>query len=167
MAISAADVKTYLSGGTSNADPNASIGGKQSSTQWAGGTLHDLFDVISGDENAGSVVDYRCVFYKNTHASLSTSAGKLWIQSEVSGGASLAIGLSGAGKNADAASPANETTAPSGVSFSAPTTKAAGIAMPDLAPGDSIAVWFRRTAANSAAVNNDGATVRFEFDTPA
>lgn len=167
MAISASDVKTYLSGGASNSDVNASLGGAKSSTAWTGGTLHDLFDVVTGDENAASDVEYRCVYIQNGHGSLATSAGKLWIQSQVSGGATLAIGLDPAGKNATAATAANENTAPAGVSFSAPTDKASGLSMPDLSAGDYIGVWFRRTAANSAALDADGATVRFAFDSPA
>ena len=167
MAISASDVKTYLSGGSSNSNVNASLGGAKSSTLWTGGTLHDLFDVVSGDENAASDVEYRCVYFENGHATLATSAGKLWIQSQVSGGAALAIGLDPAGKNATAATAADENTAPAGVTFSAPTDKASGLTMPDLSAGDYIGVWFRRTAANSAALDADGATVRFAFDSPA
>ena len=50
---------------------------------------------------------------------------------------------------------ANETTAPAGVSFSAPTTKASGLAMgANLAAQNVKAYWVRRTATNSAAVNN-------------
>ena len=51
MAIAAGDINTYLSGGASNSDPDASLGGAKSSTEWTGGTLHDLFDAVSGDEN--------------------------------------------------------------------------------------------------------------------
>lgn len=165
MAIEATDIDTYLSGGASNSDPNASLGGAKSSTAWTSGSLHDLFDKVTGDENAASDVEYRCVYYQNGHGSLTTDEGKLWIESQVAGGAALAIGLDPAGKNATAAVASDENTAPAGVSFSAPTDKAGGLTMPDLDAGDYIAVWFRRTAANSAAKDADGATVRFAFDT--
>jgi hypothetical protein len=57
VAITASDLQTRLSGGGANADPNASLGGVMSSTAWAGGVLHDLFDVVTGDENAASEVE--------------------------------------------------------------------------------------------------------------
>lgn len=167
MAIAASDINTYLSGGAANSDPDASLGGAKSSVEWTGGSLHDLFDAVSGDENAESDVEYRCVYYQNDHATLTTSAGKLYISSETASGADLAIGLDPAGASATATTIADEDTAPAGVTFTSPTTKAAGITMPDLAPGAYIGVWFRRTAANTAAIDNDGATVRFSFDSPA
>lgn len=165
MAIVAGDIDSYLSGGASNSDVNASLGGAKSSTAWTGGTLHDLFDKVTGDENAASDVEYRCVYYQNNHATLSTDNGKLFVQSQVSGGASIAIGIDPAGKNATAVVAADEDTAPSGVSFSTPTDRDNGLTIPDLDPGDYIAVWFRRTAANSAAKDADGAVVRFALDT--
>lgn len=167
MPIVASDLKWYLSGGSGNTDPNAALGGARSTTQWAGGVLHDLFDAVSGDENAASDVEYRCVYVRNEHATLTATAGKLWIVSEVSGGTSLALALAGEGVNGTAEVVANENTAPVGEVFTAPTTKAAGLTMPDLAPNAFQAVWVRRTAANTAAVNADGGTLRVEFDTAA
>jgi hypothetical protein len=155
------------------ADPNASLGKYISTTLWAGGSLHDLFDAISGDENAASDVEYRCVFVHNSHASITWVAPVVWVASEVAGGASVAIGVdttaaSAIGSaSAQAVTIANESTAPAGVSFSAPTTKGTGIALGDIPAGQCRAVWIRRTAANSAALNNDGATIQFEGDTTA
>jgi hypothetical protein len=127
-----------------------------------------VFDDVSGDENAASDVEYRCVFVRNEHATLTATAGKTWILSEVSGGTTLSIALTTSAKNTAAEGPvANENTAPTGPTFSAPTTKSAGITIPDLAPNDYIAVWIRRTAANTVAVNADGGTLRYEFDTTA
>jgi hypothetical protein len=168
MAITSSDIHWYLSGGSGNTDPNASLGGARSTTAWAGGVIRDLFDDVSGDENAASDVEYRCVFVRNEHATLTATAGKTWILSEVSGGTTLSIALTTSAKNTAAEGPvANENTAPTGPTFSAPTTKSAGITIPDLAPNDYIAVWIRRTAANTVAVNADGGTLRYEFDTTA
>lgn len=168
MPIASSDIKWYLSGGAGNADPNASLGGARSTTAWAGGVIRDLFDDVSGDENAASDVEYRCVYIRNEHATLTATAGKLWLLSEVSGGTTLAIALTTSAKNANAEGPvANENTAPTGPTFTAPTTKGAGITIPDLSNNDFIAVWIRRTAANTVAVNADGGTFRYEFDTTA
>lgn len=156
------------------ADPNDSIGGFMSTTAVTDATDNNLFDDITGPENAALTVDYRCVFVLNDHATLPLTAAKVFLQAEVAGGADIAIGLDPAGvvargsASAQAASPADEETAPAGVTFSAPTTFAAGIALPaDLAADECIAVWIRRTATDSAALNADGVTPRIEGSTAA
>lgn len=167
MAIVTTDISTYLSGGGANSDPNASIGGAKSSTEWNGGTLHDLFDIITGDENAAETVDYRCIYLQNDHGSLTWEDVVAWISAQTAGGADLAIGLDPAGIDGTAASPADEETAPAGVTFSTPTSKETGLSIGDMAAGEYQAIWLRRTATDSAAVDNDGATLSFAGDTAA
>jgi len=152
-------------------DPNASLGKYISTTQLADATLNALFDDVTGDENAASTVDYRCVFIHNSHATLTLIGPKLWVSSEVAGGTNVAIGLDTTAASAVGASSAqalqiaNETTAPAGVSFSTPTSKGAGLSVGDIGPGQVKAFWVRRTATNSAALSNDGATFSIEGDT--
>lgn len=181
MAIVEADLKYKLSttagtAGNQNAqaDPNASLGKYISTTEMdLVTTLGNLFDDVTGDENAASDVEYRCLFVHNSHATLTLQGPVVWISSEVAGGASVAIGVDPAGASpigqaaAQAAQVADESTAPAGVAFSAPTSKGTGLALGDLAAGECIAVWVRRTAANSAALDDDGATLRAEGDTAA
>ena len=172
MPIVAGDIQTRLSGGSGNSNANASLGGVMSSTAWTGGTLHDLFDVITGDENAASDVEYRCIYVRNNHGSLTWLSPVVWISAQTAGGAALAIGLDPAGvgngsTTGVATTVANENTAPAGVTFTTPTTKGAGLAITDLDAGEAAAVWLRRTAANTAALDDDGATLSFEGDTPA
>ena len=167
MAIVSTDITFPLSGGSGNSDPNLALGGAVSTTVWAGGTLHDLFDIITGDENAASTVDYRCVYVKNTHGSLTWEAVKLWISAETAGGASISIGLDPAGVNSVGTTIANENAAPSGVTFTAPTTKGTGLSIGNIPAGQYQAIWIRRTAANSSAIDNDGATLTAEGDTAA
>ena len=129
---------------------------------------------MSSAENATSTVDYRCFFVKNIHATLTAQSVAVYLLLGDRGGASIAIGAptppqrprrdSG---SAQAATIANETTAPAGVTFSAPTTDGAGIAVGDLAPGQVRAVWVRRTAANTSALTGDGVTFGVGFDTAA
>lgn len=180
MPITATDLKFKLSVNTSpgnanaQANPNDSIGGYMSSTELVDATLNNLFDDVTGDENAASDVEYRCMFIHNDHATLALQSPKIWISSEVAGGASVAIALDGTGVTPEAQSGtpqaeriANESTAPSGESFSAPTTKETGLAPANLTANSCLGLWVRRTAANSAALNNDGATIRVEGDTAA
>lgn len=181
MAISISDILYKLSIKTGSAgnsaaqpDPNASLGKYISTTQLSGTALNNLFDDVSGDENAASESEYRCIFIHNAHASLTLQSPKVWLQSEVSGGAAIAIATddiaaSAIGSaSAQAAQVTNEDTAPTGVgAFSSPTTKGTGLSLGDLAPGTCRAVWLRRTTANTAALNNDGVTLRIEGDTGA
>lgn len=177
MAISSSDllikfsVKTGSAGNSTAGTASGSLGKYISTTEITDNTLNNLFDNISGDENYASTVDYRCIFIHNAHASLSLTSTYVWISAEVAGGASIAIGLDPAGAtaigsaSAQAAEVTNETTAPAGVSFSAPTSKGSGLSIGTLQAGYCYAVWVRRTAANSSALDSDGATIKFEGDT--
>lgn len=179
MAITAADVLFKLSVNTGPGDstaqptPTDSLGGFMASTQIVDATTLNLFDKITGDENLASTVDYRCMFVHNSHATLTWENVKAWISAEVAGGASVAIGLDPAGvvnhnaATAMAARLANELAVPAGVTFTAPTTKTAGLAPGNVGPGQAFAIWVRRTAANTVAVDADGCTIHAEGDTPA
>lgn len=179
MAITASDILFKLSttagsaGNSQAGTPAGSLGKYISTTQITDASLNNLFDDVSGDENAASDVEYRCYFVHNNHGSLTWLAPKVWISSEVGGGAAAAIGIDPAAASAigsasaQAAQIADESSAPGGVSFSAPTTKGTGLSLADLPPGQCRAIWVRRTAANTGAVDNDGVTIRVEGDTAA
>ena len=181
MPIASTDIKYKLSiktgtAGNQNAqgNPNNALGKYISTTEVSGTSLNNIFDNISGAENAASTVDYRAIFIHNAHATLTLQAPVVWLLSEVSGGANIAIAIDNlaasaiGSSSAQAAEIANETTAPSGVgSFSSPTTKGAGLALSDIPAGQCRAVWMRRTATNSAALSADGVTLRVEGDTAA
>ncbi len=179
MPISSSDilrkysVKTGSAGNTTAGTAAGSLGKFISTTQITDATLNNLFDDVSGDENAALEAEFRAEFVHNNHASLTLQAPKVWISAEVAGGANVAIGIdttaaSAIGSaSAQALEVANEDTAPTGVTFSSPTTKAAGLDLADLAAGNCRAIWWRRTTTNSAALNNDGATVRVEGDSAA
>ena len=98
MPIVSSDIVFRLSttagsaGNTTAGTPNGSLGKYVSTTTITDATLNNLFDDISGDENAASTVDYRCVFVFNNHASLVLQSPVLWISAEVAGGANTAIG---------------------------------------------------------------------------
>ena len=178
MAITATDILFKLSvvaaaGNTTAGTPATSLGDQISTTQITDATLNNLFDDVTGDENAASDVEYRCIFVHNAHATLTWQTVVVWLSAEVGAGANAAIAIDGVAASAIGAAVAqadevaNENTAPTGESFSSPTTKATGLALGDLAAGNCRAVWVRRSAANSAALNNDGVTVRAEGDTAA
>lgn len=179
MAITASDILFKLSttagsaGNSNTSTPAASLGKYISTTQITDATLHNLFDVITGDENAASDVEYRCLFVHNNHGTLTLQSPVVWISSEVSGGAVAAISVDATAASAigsasaQAKQVADESTAPSSQTFTAPTSKGTGIALGDIAAGSCKAIWIRRTAANTSALDNDGVTIRVEGDTAA
>jgi hypothetical protein len=163
---------TAGSAGNSNTGTaNASLGKYISTTAWAGGSANDLFDDISGAENAASTVDYRCIFVHNSNASNALQNAVVYLSAETAGGASIAVGADTtaasalASASAQALTIANETTAPSGVSFSSPTTVGTGVSLGSIPSGQVKAFWIRRTASNSAALSNDGVTIAVAGDT--
>lgn len=164
-------VKTGTAGNTTAGTPNGSLGKYVSTTQITDAVDNNLFDDITGDENAASTVDYRAEAVHNSNASLTLQGTKAWISAEVAGGASIAIAVDTTAASAVGATAAQlleiatETTAPTGLTFASPTTKAAGVTLGDIPAGNVKGLWWRRTAANTAALNADGATVRVEGDT--
>lgn len=167
-------VVTGAAGNTTAGTAAGSQGKYISTTPIQDATLDNLFDDVTGDENAASNIDYKCLFIHNNHATLTLQRAVVWLASEVAGGANTAIATDNIGvtavgaATAQAALIANEDTAPTGVSaYGSPTTKAAALSLGDIPAGSVVAIWVRRTATNSAAQNNDGVTLRVEGDTAA
>lgn len=179
MPIVAGDILfkyTTTAGSAGNTTAGVALGslGKYiSTTQITDATLNNLFDDVTGDENAALDVEYRCFMVHNNHATLTLLSPVVWISAEVSGGTNIAISVDSTAASAVGASAAqakqvaDESTAPSTQTFTSPTSKGTGLALADLPPGQVKAIWVRRTATNSSALNNDGATIRVEGDTNA
>lgn len=180
MPITTSDIKFLLStksgaaGYTeAQADPNASLGKYCSTTPWAGGVLHDLFNKVTGAENAASTSEYRCVFIWNDHATLTAEGVVLWISAQTPLGVDFTVGLDTTATSdkaqvaAQALEVADVSTAPVGVTFSAPATEGAGLVIGDLAPGEVKAIWIKWTAADRAALDNDSCTLSYSLDTAA
>jgi len=161
MPILTTDIKYKLSGGAANADPLASIGGVKSSVD-SSSTIFD--DVTSGEASSGDV-EYRLVYIHNGHATLSYQNAAVWIQTQTpSASTDVAIGLAAAGLNATETAVANENTAPAAVTFSAPSTFAAGLALGSIPAGQHYGVWIRRTINAGAASAADSFTLRVQGD---
>ena len=170
------------SGNSSSGTAGSSWGNYISSTQISNTPLDNLFTDITGAENAASQVDYACVFiHNNTSSGNSMLNTVAWLPLSlyVSGGATISLAADtfsasaiGSGSQQAVKITAN-TNAPAGVSgWVSPTNTAPsypsytnGIQLGTIAPGYCIAVWIRRTATNSAPVNNDGFTIEIDLDT--
>jgi hypothetical protein len=169
MPIVASDITYQLSGGEANADPDASLGGVISSEEIVDAELHNLFDVVSGDESAAGDTEYRCIYVLNNHATLAMLNTKLWIQSaSASEDSTETVGLGSSAISGTEQTVANESTAPSAVTFSAAANEGAALAIGDIPAGGHKAIWIRRVIAEGAsAANNVSMTLRTKCETAA
>jgi len=173
--IAEADLEWRLSvaaaaGDTDPSTPAASLGDQVSTTVITTAQLGNLFDTVTGAESSAGVVDYRCLFVLNNHATLTLLGATVSITGQTAGGASIDIALDDiaacakGAATAQAALIASETTAPTGVGAFGTTDLAVG----DLDAGEVRAVWLRRTVpAGTSALNLDSVTLRVAGDTAA
>lgn len=165
MSVLSSDIKVYLSGGASNDNPNASLGGAVSSTEIVDDTLHNLFDEVSGAEHLVGSTEYRALFVKNDSAETAYNV-KVFIDSNTTGvDSSLEIG-----KEATIGSPkqtiANETTAPTDITFSTADGVGNAIVLGDMTAGTYYMVWLKRIiSAGETPQANDTAVIKFYVDT--
>lgn len=169
MAVLNTEIKFYLSGGAANSDANASLGGAKSSTEITSAQLHNLFDVVTSAEASAGDTEYRCIYVENTNGTDSLLSSAAYISSNTpSADTTVDIGLGTSAIDGTEQTVANESTAPAGVTFSAPATLGAGLSIGDLTAGQHKAIWVRRTVNAAAnAYNNDTATINVGGDTNA
>ena len=176
MPIAAGDIDFHLSGGAGNSDPNASLGGAQSNTEVVDATVENLFDNVSGDESAAGDIEYRCMYVRNAHGSLTLEGATLWKVSPVPETPDenlLEFGLDPSGVTSQASTDvpeiiANESTAPAGIVFTEPLSKGTGLVMGDIPFGQVVAIWVKRTIVAGAQARSAFAVVlRVEGDTAA
>jgi len=150
------------SSSTSNG-PNNSLGGKMGTDDAAkilttNTEFNNLWDDISKLENSNNTTDYRCIFVHNDTTTPNNSflLGKLYFSGSPKAVFQAGIGAGGV-KNSDDIVIANETTAPTGVTFADHNDEASALALPTLEPNDYIAIWLKRTANNipGSGVIND------------
>lgn len=183
-AIAPSDIQFFLSApaatagnATAGSTGNTSgSGGWLSTTQLTTG-LDNLFTDLTGTQNANSQVDYICLFVLNNTASTNSMLNTVvWIptSSDTTTATSHAFAIDPTGVSVKAATSqqavktTSATGAPSGITtWTAPSSSnSGGVSLgANVAPGSCFAIWFRRTARNSAPLNSDGFTVEIDFDT--
>lgn len=144
-----------LSGGSGNTDPNASLGGAISSTAVTDNTINNVWDNVSGDETSAGDVEYRCVYIRNSHATLTAYSAKIWIDTNTSSASTTVdIGLGSSAVNGTEQTVANESSAPSAVSFTEPGV-GTELSIGDIPAGEHKAVWIRRTVTAAGSATDD------------
>ena len=166
MSVIAADFVTRLSGGATNAVGDASLGGVKSATA-ASTAIDGLFDPTTAAQAAAGLIEYRCVYLHNASSADTMTSALVYLSANTPlAGTTIDIGVGTAAVNATEQTIANETTAPTGVTFSAPTTAATGLALGNIPFGQHHAIWLRRTVtAGSASSANDTYTIAYQAET--
>jgi hypothetical protein len=135
-----------LSGGSGNTNPAASIGGAISSTN----ASSNIWDSVTNPERTAGLVDYRLLYVKNDDTADANVTAYLPIAAE--SGRSWAIGLATQSAGVTVPAISNDTTAPSGVTFSSPSNAGSGLTF--VVPAGSYrGLWFRRTTSSGAPVD--------------
>lgn len=161
MPIVSTDIQYRLTGGASNADPNASLGGAMSSQAMPA----NLFDSVSSGEATAGDTEYRCVTVRNNHPTLTLQAPVLFLPTNTTGNR-ISVGWGTAAIDANEQTVADENTAPVGVTFTQAANKAGGLPLGvNLAPGQGKKIWVRRAVAAATAGASDSYAFRVEGDT--
>ena len=151
-----------LTGGASNSDPNASLGGVRSSNALSATALNNLFDDVSPAESAAGDTEYRALDLYNSGDATAGGVVVFMSTETTSSGTQLDFGIEASPINSSL-SVANESTAPAGVSF-AHYTSGSKLSLPDIAASSGCRVWFRRVVdAGAANLNPDQGTFTAEY----
>lgn len=164
MPITTPDFSTRISGGAANAVGNAALGGVKSSNMMSS-AIDGLFDAVAAAEAVAGRIEYRCIYLHNANTVDVMTAARVWLSANTPlAGTTIDIAVGSAAVNATEQTIASETTAPTGVTFSAPS--APGLALGNIPAGQHRAIWLRRTVtAGSASSPNDTFVIDFDAET--
>ena len=163
----AATLEFRLTGGSTNSVPNASLGGAMSSNQLSGTAMNNLFDNVTPDEASAGDTEYRAIDVYNSGDEEAQSV-EMYMSTETSSADSqLDMGIGAGGTPHDGSDQgdtvADESTAPSGVSFTH-NTSASKLSLPNIPAGQAVRMWIRRVVSVGAGnTNNDQGTLAVDY----
>lgn len=107
-------------------------------------------------------LEFRAVYLHNANSTATMYNVKVWIVSDTPGMDVINIGLGTSAIGGTEQTIANENTAPSGVTFSAPTSFTTGLLIGNIPAGSHKAIWIRRNVpADSTLFANDFYVLQF------
>jgi len=152
--IVSSDITRRYSGGAGNTDPLASLGGAKSSTAIPNNTLNAVWPDFTGQESNDGITRYRCFYIHNAHGSLTAKNGKLYFNSQpANAGVSVEAGAGTSAVNGTEQTIANETTAPSGVTFNA-YNSGTKLSLANIPAGQHKAIWLKLTTDPGASAKD-------------
>jgi hypothetical protein len=154
----AAAIEYRLSGGTGNTSAAAALGGAMSTA--GGGVITDnvannVWDDVSGAESSAGDTEYRCVYAKNSGDQTLQNVS-VWIDDQGAGvtGATLQLALDAAGVGGTAQTIANESAAPTSVTFTTPTTQGT-LTIANIPAGSNVPIWIKRVIGVATSAGSD------------
>ena len=159
----AAVIEFRLTGGSSNTDPNASLGGVMSSTQMP----QNIFDDIQPEEAANGDTEYRAIDVYNSGDATAGGVVIYMSQETTSPNTRIDLGYDSANSPHDpsASLPTipDESTAPSGITFDH-YTASNKLSLPDIPAGQAVRVWLKRVVDQDATnLNPDTGKLRVDY----
>jgi len=92
MAISLSDIEFFLSGGSTNSNPNNSIGGAPSGFLVLG-SANNLFSDISSENATAGRTDYRCFYVSNGSSTETLYDAEVYFEEQSAGGSTVYLGV--------------------------------------------------------------------------
>ena len=179
MPILQADLKWHYTGAVSHeavqTDPDASLGDYRASSEITTGVDNNVFDDVTGAEAETGDTEYRGIGFHNDHGSLPLTACVTWIQVDTGNGEDD-VSFKGEAPSSEingfVQTIANESTEPTGGSWSDATTKGTGEDCPltanEVGADEWFCIWLRRIiSASASAASAEAVTIRVEGDTAA
>jgi len=168
MTLKSEDIGMFLTGGSSNTDPNLSLGGNVSTTEVISDITHRVFRRITDTEASSGITLYRCVAIKNKSVTDQMVSVVFYMVQDTTSPSDLAsYSFAAAGKNGTETPIPNETTLPpgDGINFINTLTRSGGLNLGNFAPGDFRCIWLRIIVNPGAEVLPDNAfKVRVEVN---
>ena len=108
--------------------------------------VNKIFPDVTKAQVITGVTQYRLVYLWNAHSAEDILQLQHYISSQPTGGDSISIGVDPAPASAtpNITAPADQFTAPSGVTFSAPSTLGAALSNAALTHGTGVGLWIKR-----------------------
>jgi hypothetical protein len=148
--LAANHIELRYSGGASNDDGTASLGGVMGGVY--SGALGALFQTIPGSVAAAGGFLYRVIYVRNQHPTDTLADIKAFIEQQYAHpGLELAVGVPSQGVDTNVPALASQTTAPAGVPFVTTTDPDAGAAYGSLGPGQRRGLYLRLGVAAGTA----------------
>ena len=180
MAIVQGDLLYKYTGASSHdavqTDPDASLGNYRAQSLITSGSDNNVFDDVTGDEADSGDTEYRGIAFHNNHGSLALTSCVTRIQVDTGNGED-AISFKGEAPSVSEETGAvqtiaNESTEPTGGSWSDATSKGTGEDCPlsdnQVETAEWFCIWLRRViSASASAATAEAVTMRVEGDTAA
>lgn len=168
--LTPADLILRYSGGsgyTGSGGATGSIGGGISNTVVANNTLNAVWDDTGTSESSAGDTEFRCLYLRNTHATLTAQSVRMWIETNTPAGDEIQIAVGGSAVNGTETAATDENTlspaTPATTFVTAPDENSA-ITLGDIPAGQHKAFWIKRIVpASTTAFADDSYTIRVSF----